>query len=492
MLILIARIYPVMINRMKEDTNASPFFRYLPDDTDDTTPFMVCTAAGFDKVKPGTVCLTEERDTLPGSMADNRVLSDFQINYITSGKGIYTSGGNTYHVKAGSILLLFPGIKHTYHPLIDTGWHNYWVRFNGSFFSSLMIKDVLSPKKVFFEPGLHDSIMSIYNLILEEVTNMRPLYQLRLCAAIISLVVEVLDRERNKTIPTYYETIVEKAKFLMEQNIFNSLNINTLEKQLGINPVHFQRYFKLSTSMSPYNYYINKKIMKAKSLLGEMNVSVKEAANQLGFDDEFYFSRLFKKKTGITPSKWKKNMNYRQVRGVKFIASNYGMAPFYKKPNFATVKDQDRQEVYYIEYAKDAIIETPYLGSVDPFWLMFDNPMDARGATRFTVDIKADNAEVLEDMETFILRICTGNGESAGLWDYDRTAVWKAFREKLIADGVTEFQTLEVHLSGPRDNVYNVTTDPLKDITQISLRFLTMSDEDLPGKVYFRDLLFYS
>ena len=179
-----------------------------------------------------------------------------------------------------------------------------------------------------------------------------------------------------------------------------------------------------------------------------------------------------------------------EVKPTNFIASNYGMAPFYGEPSYSVIRE-DGQDVYYIESPKNSIIESPHLGSVDPFWLMFDNPMNARGATRLLVDIKADNAEVLEDMETFILRICTGNGEGAGLWDYHRTAVWKAFREKLIADGVTEFQTMEINLVGPRDNVYNVTTDPLRDITQVSLRFLTLSDEDLPGRVYFRNLRFY-
>jgi AraC-like DNA-binding protein len=56
--------------------------------------------------------------------------------------------------------------------------------------------------------------------------------------------------------------------------------------------------------MTPYQYFIQLKISKAESLL-ENDISIKEAAYNLGFNDQFYFSRLFKNKTGVTPSEWK-------------------------------------------------------------------------------------------------------------------------------------------------------------------------------------------
>jgi AraC-like DNA-binding protein len=57
--------------------------------------------------------------------------------------------------------------------------------------------------------------------------------------------------------------------------------------------------------MAPYQYYIQIKIDKACRLLEQENISVKEAAFKLGFKDQYYFSRLFRQKTGVTPSHWK-------------------------------------------------------------------------------------------------------------------------------------------------------------------------------------------
>jgi AraC-like DNA-binding protein len=56
--------------------------------------------------------------------------------------------------------------------------------------------------------------------------------------------------------------------------------------------------------MTLHQYFISIKIVKAKELLGR-GLAVKEVASRLGFKDEYYFSRLFKKKTGLSPSRWK-------------------------------------------------------------------------------------------------------------------------------------------------------------------------------------------
>jgi len=60
--------------------------------------------------------------------------------------------------------------------------------------------------------------------------------------------------------------------------------------------------------MTPYQYYIQIKIYKAESLLEQQDLSVKEVAYKIGFEDQYYFSRLFKNKTGVSPSEWKNFM----------------------------------------------------------------------------------------------------------------------------------------------------------------------------------------
>ncbi len=97
---------------------------------------------------------------------------------------------------------------------------------------------------------------------------------------------------------------MQKAKFLMEENIYGEINLPAICETLGVSSSHLNEVFKAYTAMTPYQYYISIKLQKAKELLERSDPVIKEVAFRLGFKDEYYFSRLFKSKTGVTPSKW--------------------------------------------------------------------------------------------------------------------------------------------------------------------------------------------
>jgi transcriptional regulator GlxA family with amidase domain len=91
----------------------------------------------------------------------------------------------------------------------------------------------------------------------------------------------------------------------MESNVFSAIDLSSIADQLGISTSKLNEIFKTYTSMTPYQYYIQIKIYKAESLLEQQDLSVKEVAHKMGFEDQYYFSRLFKNKTGVSPSEWK-------------------------------------------------------------------------------------------------------------------------------------------------------------------------------------------
>ncbi|MDR1955265.1 MAG: AraC family transcriptional regulator, partial [Treponema sp.] len=133
-----------------------------------------------------------------------------------------------------------------------------------------------------------------------------PLYQLKACATALSLLAEILSLERRGEQPTHYQKIVEKAKFLIESGALHTINLSNISEQLNISTSQLHEIFKTYTSMTPYQYFIQIKIHKAETLLEQTDTPVQEVAYSLGFEDPCYFSRLFKNKTGVTPSQWKK------------------------------------------------------------------------------------------------------------------------------------------------------------------------------------------
>ncbi|MFP3043487.1 AraC family transcriptional regulator [Treponema primitia] len=283
------------------------FLHYLPYSTEDERFGMVCTTAGSANILPNTVYPPRITDhpLIFRQVAVGRTLPEFQIVYITKGQGILTVDETSYTVTPGSLFLLLPGIKHRYKPVYEIGWQEYWVGFNGDYFTKLFRDGILSREHIFFKIGLQEYILSYFNRIFDEIRAQQPLYQLRACTQVFSLLGEMLVHERRKEQPGSYQKIVEKAKYLMESNIYGAINLSNISEQIGTSTSRLHEIFKNYTSMTPYQYYIQIKINKAESLL-EQDISVKEVAYRLGFEDQSYFSRLFKKKTGIAPSEWKK------------------------------------------------------------------------------------------------------------------------------------------------------------------------------------------
>jgi AraC-like DNA-binding protein len=284
------------------------FLHYLPYSKEDEKLGMVCTTAGSIDTAPNTVYPANKGDhpVVFRNVAVGRTLPEFQIVYISRGQGVFGAEGKTYRVEPGSMLFLLPGMKHFYKPDLETGWREHWAGFNGGYFTRLVEEGILSRKQVFFTPGLRDSILNTFNQIIEEVRAQRPLFQLKACSGIISLISEMLASERRQEQPNYYKEIVEKAKCLMEANAYGTVDLPNIAEQTGVSTSRLNEIFKTYTAMTPYQYFIHIKIHKAENILEQENISIKEAAFKLGFEDQYYFSRLFRSKTGMSPTEWKK------------------------------------------------------------------------------------------------------------------------------------------------------------------------------------------
>jgi len=97
---------------------------------------------------------------------------------------------------------------------------------------------------------------------------------------------------------------VEKIIQCMHQNINKKITLPELSKTVQMTTAYMSRTFKEATGYSIIEYFNKLKIDKSKELLIEGNKKIKEVAKEMGFADEFYFSRIFKKTEGMTPSEF--------------------------------------------------------------------------------------------------------------------------------------------------------------------------------------------
>ena len=93
----------------------------------------------------------------------------------------------------------------------------------------------------------------------------------------------------------------------MEQHVQEKLSLDELAGQAGLTRFQLAHRFKERVGLSPIDFFLRMKVEAACYLLGESDRSSKEIADWLGFTDEFYFSKLFKAKTGRTPRQYRRN-----------------------------------------------------------------------------------------------------------------------------------------------------------------------------------------
>lgn len=108
------------------------------------------------------------------------------------------------------------------------------------------------------------------------------------------------------------ENISSDAVFVknyIDSNIYQQITIDDLSRLIFKSNSHTIRIFKKAYGISPYKYYLNHRMEKIINVLRSTNYSVKEVAFMFGFNDEHYFSSVFKTKTGKNPSFYRKNKN---------------------------------------------------------------------------------------------------------------------------------------------------------------------------------------
>ena len=104
----------------------------------------------------------------------------------------------------------------------------------------------------------------------------------------------------------YFPRIIRKALIYIEKNFMNPLTLDEVAEVNAMSRYHFSRIFKMKTGL-PFKDYINsKRIQRAKYLMEYEDMNITEAAFAVGFNDLSYFSKVFHKLEGISPSKYKK------------------------------------------------------------------------------------------------------------------------------------------------------------------------------------------
>ena len=226
----------------------------------------------------------------------------FILEYIVSGKGYLKVDGKLHTLHANDVYLLEPGSSHEYYADKDEPFKKYWINFKSDVFFHILHEYDLNQIYVFHDTDISEEMTKIFAL--EKVSLYNDQIYKQASKYLFTIFMKLAEKNHIKAEGS---VIAQQILAELDKAIDSSVSIDEICKTLFISRSKLIREFKKHYDITPHAYLVNRKIAFAKMLLQNSAHSIKSISNHLGFADEHYFSNIFKQKTGMTPSEYRKS-----------------------------------------------------------------------------------------------------------------------------------------------------------------------------------------
>ena len=226
----------------------------------------------------------------------------YLIHHVISGKGFYTAGGVVQPVRAGDTFLVYPFTEVTYCADEGDPWQYYWVGFSGSDAKYLLgYTDFTRESPVIstdFGDALKDALLCIYSSrgqsVAQQVKMTGELYRT------LGVLIEGSARHGQGDGSGSFYT--QRALEYIAYNYSNPISVEDIAQYAGISRSQLYRVFMAQYGVSPKEYLTDFRVRQAGMLLEKTTLSVGAIANSVGFENNLYFSRVFRRLKGVPPS----------------------------------------------------------------------------------------------------------------------------------------------------------------------------------------------
>ena len=235
------------------------------------------------------------------------------VEYIVEGRGYLNVNGENYAATTGDVYILRKNTTHTYWSDAKSPWVKIFFNIRGSLAEKILDEYQLGePGRVVLEA---DGLERDFRDMLEDLQDSTVGQTERFDRAVLKFL-EIIIKLTN----------MQRAAGTRKDNLMSvEKEMNTLIEYITMNPrrivsnqeladVIFRskdyviKRFFANFGVTPYDYQIQQKMFSARNMLANMNLSVKEIASALGYDDQHYFSYMFKKRCGMSPTQYRKKI----------------------------------------------------------------------------------------------------------------------------------------------------------------------------------------
>jgi AraC-like DNA-binding protein len=238
------------------------------------------------------------------------VRNHYCIHYVISGGGCYEAGGRICQLSAGDTFILYPDVEVKYYANSGDPWEYAWVGFTGEDADMLVratdftkeepwIKKGILPKKT-----VQEQLEEIYSVKGNDSES-----AVAMTGALYTLFSTLMHYSRHEEKQKNSQMLyVEQAKDYIANNYSYPITVEDVASYVGISRSHLFRSFQTYQQQSPKEYLIDFRIRRARQLLRETTLPVASIAYSVGFENNLYFSKVFKNRMQMSPSEYRKHM----------------------------------------------------------------------------------------------------------------------------------------------------------------------------------------
>lgn len=235
---------------------------------------------------------------------------DFQLLYIASGKAHFYFNGIEEIVTAGNMVLYRPKEEQRYYYYGIDHTEVYWVHFTGNNVTNILRQYGFKDNQHVIHTGTSLEYKRLFMLMIQELKLCKPDYEELLVYYLKTLFI-MIHRLETKTIKKNNQFLMDEmdnAVRYFHENYNKQISIENYARGHGMSVSWFIRNFKEYAGNTPTQYLVSLRISNAQSLLESTSYNITEIANIVGYDNPLYFSRIFSKISGMSPSEFRKQL----------------------------------------------------------------------------------------------------------------------------------------------------------------------------------------
>lgn len=238
---------------------------------------------------------------------------DYYLMYLYQGTLDIRYNGTAHTIQPGDLVFYSPGQETFYRKMDQSEMIYYWIHFTGYGASTLM-KACRFCDSTVYTVGISRPVLELFHRLFENFL-FHDRYVLHATSALLGNIMVQLGRGRDEQTGSVSQSRlnrISRSLDFIHQHYSHPLSIGQLAKIEHLSTSRYSALFHQCMGQSPQSFIINLRMQMAVEMILKTDLSIKQIAQMVGYEDQLYFSRLFRSRKGVPPSRYRQHAAYKK------------------------------------------------------------------------------------------------------------------------------------------------------------------------------------